>query len=1090
MTSKRHLFAAVLVLLASALAAQESPGYYRYPAVAGDVVVFAAEEDLWRVSRSGGLATRLTTHLGEELYPALSPDGKTLAFSAAYEGPREVYTMPAEGGLPVRRTFEGGDAKVVGWTPGGKILYSTTTFSGLPDRQLMRLDPASGRRSLIPLAQASDGCFTADGKILFFTRFAFQGSHTKRYQGGTAQNLWRFAEGDAEAAPLTADHPGTSRTPMWWQGRVYFASDRDGTVNLWSMDERGGDLKQHTAHRGWDVTSPAMSEGRIVYQLGADLRIFDAAAGQDAPLAVRLASDFDQMRETWVDKPMDFLTTFAVSPKGDRVALTARGQVFVAPVGPGRIVEVTRKPGVRYREARFLGDGKDLVALSDESGEIEIWRLPANGVGAGKQLTSGGKVLRWEGVPSPDGRLIAHDNKDRELWLLDVESGQDTKIAVSTTDGFHDLTWSPDGKWLAYATAGANTFTRIYLYSVATGRSVPLTSDRFNSVSPAWSPDGRWIWFLSDRNLVSLVGAPWGSRQPDPFLTSKDKIFGVALKKGLRSPFAPPDELHQEGEKKDQDKDQKDGKDKDTAVTVEIELEGLAERQVEAPVPPGNYRGLTVTGERLYWLSRELGANGKTALSTVALDGKEHEVKKVMEDVADYRLTADGKKLLVRRKDDFYVFGAAASAPSGDELGKSKIDLSRWTFSFDPKEQWQQMFREAWRLHRDYFYDRSMHGVDWPAMREKYLPLARRVTSRGELDDVLGQMVSELSALHTFVGRGQYRQAEGKVEVASLGAVLERDEAQGGWRIERIYRSDPDLPAGAAPLARPEVAAAEGDVIEAVNGVATLSVADPGMLLRRQAGRQVLLRIKDGKTRSSRDAVAVPVSADEAFNLRYTDWELERRARVEEAGQGRIGYVHLRAMGRDDYTSWARDFYPVFNRPGLIIDVRHNEGGNIESWILAKLLRKAWFWWQPRVGEPYSNMQYAYRGHLAVLVDEWTASDGEAFAEGIKRLGLGKVLGTRTWGGEIWLTSSNILVDHGIASAAEFGVYGPDAIWLIEGHGVEPDVVVDNLPHATFKGSDAQLDAAVRYLEDKITKEPVEVPKAPPYPKMGEGGEP
>jgi tricorn protease len=1120
----RGLLLLLLTLLAAApaLRAEETLGYYRFPAIHGDVVVFAAEGDLWRVDRRGGVATRLTTHPAEESDPAISPDGRTIAFSARYEGPTEVYTMPIDGGLPVRRTFEGEAARVVGWTPGGEILYSTFHDSTLPTAQLARLDPATGKRTLVPLAQASEGSYTPDGKTLFFTRFPFQGSHTKRYQGGTAQSVWRYTEGEAEAVPLTADFAGTSRSPLWWQGRVYFVSDRDGTMNLWSMDENGKDLRQHTSHRGFDVTSPDLSEGRIVYQLGADLRIFDIAAGQDAPLAVRLVSDFDQLRETWIKKPLDFLTAVQLSPTGDRLVLTARGQVFVVPARQGRIVEVTRKPGVRYREARFLPDGKSVFALSDESGEVELWKFPANGVGGSEQLTTDGKVLRWDGEASPDGRWIVHHDKDQQVWLLDLKSRQQKRIAVSADGDFQDFTWSPDSRWLAWSVAGPNSFNRIFLYRVETGATVPVTSDRFNSASPAWSRDGKWLYFLSDRSLRTLVRSPWGARQPDPYLTATTGIFALALKKDARSPFQPPDELHppkpkdeagegeaagREGKEGKDGKDAKDDKDRDKEKDkdkkapppkVEIDLDGLASRLFQVPVPAGNYDSLKAGEERLYWLATDPGLDeDASSLQSVPFDSPDRpdkpEAKTVLSDVQTYDLSADGKKLLVHKGDDFYVLDAGEEVP-GDEaaaakaLEKAKVDLSGWAFPLDPREQWRQMFREAWRLERDYFYDPKMHGVDWPAMYEKYRPLSLRVTSREELDDLLGQMVSELSALHTFVYGGEHRKGPEEVEVASLGASLVRDAAAGGWRVEHIYRSDPDLPVAAGPLRVPGVEVEEGDVIESINGVSTLSVADPGQLLRDQADHQVLLRLrpkgsaKDRKAPAGREVVVTPIAARKAADLRYGDWETSRRLAVEAASKGDIGYVHLRAMGGEDYTSWARDFYPSFNRPGLIIDVRNNEGGAIESWILAKLLRKAWFWWQPRTGAPYSNMPYAFRGHLVVLVNERTSSDGEAFAEGVRRLGLGKVIGTRTWGGEIWLTSSNILVDKGVATAAEFGVYGPEGAWLIEGHGVDPDIVVDDPPHATFAGADAQLDAAVRYLQEKIKAEPVPVPKAPAYP--------
>jgi tricorn protease len=375
-----------------------------------------------------------------------------------------------------------------------------------------------------------------------------------------------------------------------------------------------------------------------------------------------------------------------------------------------------------------------------------------------------------------------------------------------------------------------------------------------------------------------------------------------------------------------------------------------------------------------------------------------------------------------------------------------------------------------------------MHGLDWPSMLKKYQPLVDRVTNRAELSDLVEQMVGELSALHTFVGGGDNRKGPDEIAPAALGATLARDEAAGGYRIDHIYRADPDFPDRLSPLARPGVGIKDGDVIEAVNGVPTLSVADPAVLMRNNAGKQALLRVKSKESGKSGEVIVVPISAEQETNLRYEEWEYTRRLAVEEAAKGEIGYVHLRAMGGGNYSEWARHFYPVFNRKGLIIDVRHNRGGNIDSWILEKLLRKAWFYWQPRVGNPAWNMQYAFRGHVVVLCNERTASDGEAFAEGFRRLGLGKLIGTRTWGGEIWLSVDSWLVDNGVASAAETGVYGPEGKWLIEGHGVDPDIVVDNPPHATFSGEDSQLQAAVKYLQEQIRLHPVQVPHAPPYP--------
>jgi tricorn protease len=519
---------------------------------------------------------------------------------------------------------------------------------------------------------------------------------------------------------------------------------------------------------------------------------------------------------------------------------------------------------------------------------------------------------------------------------------------------------------------------------------------------------------------------------------------------------------------------------------VSIELDHIAERLYRVPLPAGRLDSLGTDGRRLYWLASEPGTDPKPRLMALAISHDKPQPKTVMEDVREYRVSADGKKLLVRKEhdkeSDLFVFDAGDKAP--DKLEDARVDLGRWTFSFDPREEWRQMFVEAWRLERDYFYDRGMHGLDWPKIRDKYLPLVDRVRSREELNDLLAQMVSELSALHIFVRGGDLRRGQEYIEVASLGAELTKDAAWDGYRVARIYTADPDAPQSLSPLRKNGAGIEVGDVIQAINGVPVLSVPDPAALLRNEAGKQVLLHVRP-KNALSHDVIVVPISASQAGSLRYDDWEYDRRRRVEDKGKGAIGYVHLRAMGTDDYAQWARDYYPVFKRQGLVIDVRHNNGGNIDSWILSKLLRKPWFFWQDRVSDPQWNMQYAFRGHVAVLVDAWTASDGEAFAEGIKRLQIGKVIGTRTWGGEIWLSASNVLLDNGIATAAESGVYGPEGHWLIEGHGVEPDVVVDNPPHATFEGKDEQLDAAIRYLEDKIRAEPVKDVPPPPFPQKG-----
>ncbi len=1069
------------MMLLPGTGASSTLGYYRFPAIHKDTIVFTAEGDLWTVGTGGGTAQRLTTHHGVESHAAISPDGTMLAFSAQYEGPTEVYTMPFGGGLPERRTHWGERCLVVGWTPDGEVIYNTQHYSTLPSTQLATVDIEQDEHSAIPLSQAADGAFDPSGTTLFFTRFASQGSHTKRYKGGTAQNIWRFAEDEPEAVPLTGDYPGTSRTPMWWQGRVYFASDRDGTMNIWSINEEGGDLRQHTFHKGWDVRSPSLHAGRIVYQVGADLHLFDIAVDDDRSIPITLASDFDQTRDKWVKKPVDYLTSSHISPDGDRLVLTARGRVFVAPAEQGRLAEVTRDEGVRYRNARFMPDGETILVLSDKTGELEFWEIPARGLGEPRQLTDDGHVFRFAGVPSPDDKWIAYTDKDQKLWLYNKRTERSILIAASDQTIPYDLRWSPDSQWLAYVDEAENYYPQIMLYNSKDRNTTQLTSDRVDSYSPAWSPDGEWLYFLSDRYFVSVTPSPWGPRQPEPYFDRTTKIYHVALTEGLRSPFRPDDELFAGEPGDNEDADDEDGEADSDAPTVTIDFDGIQSRIMEVPIPAGTYRNLNMNETHLFWRETTAGTERKRNLASLKIQNEDIESKTVLADIKTYELSLDGEKLMVHKGDSLYVFGASGGRP--DDLADSRVDLSKWTFSIDPREEWRQMMVEAWRLQRDYFYDPGLHGVDWQSVLDKHLPLVARLSDRSEFSDLLSQMVGELSALHIYIWGGDRRKGEDDITTASLGAVLERDERAGGYRISHIYRTDPNYPDELCPLARPGVDINEGDIIEAINGVPTLSVAHPAVLLKHQAGQQVLISVKSMPSRQTREVIIRPITPRQARDLRYDEWEYTRRLRVEDLGKGEIGYVHLRAMGGRNYTEWVRNFYPVFNRKGLIVDVRHNGGGNIDSWILEKLMRMAWFYWKPRVGQPYWNMQYAFRGHMVVLCDEWTASDGEAFTEGFRRLGLGKIIGTRTWGGEIWLSSSNfVLVDKGFATSAQSGVYSPEGEWIIEGHGVEPDIVVDNLPHSTFTGKDAQLEAAISYLEDQIRLYPVEVPPAPAYP--------
>jgi tricorn protease len=1059
---------ALPALLSAQAPTQGSLGFYRFPTIRGQTVVFAAEGDLWNVSVNGGLAHRLTSHAAEETDPVISPDGKTLAFTARYEGPAALYTMPITGGAPTRWTFDGDAAIATSWTPDGKLVYRSLQYTSIPKSGLVQLNLKDGTRTLVPLAGASEATFNASGNTVFFARPGFHGNVTKRYTGGTARNIWKFATGTPEAVNLTDDYKGESHSPMWHNGRIYFVSDRDGTMNIWSMAEDGKDKRQVSKHVGWDVRDPSLADGKIVYQLGADLWTLDIATSQTKMIPITLASDLDQLRENWVTDPFNYLSASHLSHEGDRIVLTSRGRVFVSPVKSGRFVRASRKDSVRFRDAVFTPDGKSLLALSDETGELELVRVPANGVGNDEALTKGGNILRFRPRPSPDGKWISWSDNNNDLWVMNAASREMRKVSENR-EGVGNAVWSPDSRWIAFQMSAMNSFQQIKIFNVETGRNIALTTDRSNSWSPAWDPKGEFIYYLSDRNLRTLVGAPWGNRRPEPYFDKEVEIYQVALKTGVRSPFMPDDETKRVSAPA--------GRPDTTVRPVNIEVEGLQTRIRRVPVASGNFDGLMANGEALFYTSRGSGADAKTDLAAVRLTNEKPEQIVVVDDIRGAEMSGNGRKILVRKANALHVIDARAAKVA--TIADSRVDLSSWTFAIDVRDDFRQIFVDAWRMERDYFYDPQMHGVDYQATLKKYGALVPRITTRAELSDLIGWAVGELSALHTSVGGGDLRRGEDNVAVASLGAKMFRDPGKGGYRIDYIYRTDPDYPAERSPLADPDHNVKPGDVITAVNGVKTLSVPDIGELLRNQVGKQVLVTLGDGA--SARDIVVEPIGNEQ--NLRYTDWEYTRRLETEKKGENKIGYLHLRAMGGNDINQFIREFTPVFDKQGLILDMRQNRGGNIDSWVLNTLSRKAWMYWKGRVGEPYWNMQGAFRGHMVMLVDHETASDGEAVADGFRRLGLGVVIGTRTWGGEIWLSGVNTLSDGGVARAPMNGVYGPEGKWLIEQEGLIPDIIVDNLPHATFNGKDAQLEAAIAYLQKKIAEDPRAVPAPPPYPK-------
>ncbi len=1076
---------ALLLLSGSAIAME---GYYRSPALHGETVAFTAEGDIWIHDLSDGNTERLTTHPSLEIQASISPDGTQIAYRADYEGVNEVYLIPATGGVPRRLTYENAGVTVQGWTSEGAVLYSTTSRAGAPwNLTLKTVDPQTLETSSLPLADAMDGTLDEGSKYLYFTQFGLQwgSDNVNAYHGGMQGKLWRYRLGSGkEALALAPDHPGSVRRPMLHNDQLYFISDASGRNNLWSSGPGGENPEQVTRHEELSVRGISIDGGKAVYQLGADLYLLDLASKQSEKLEIELTSDHPGLRETWVNTPLKYLTSARLSGDGQKLAVTARGRIALAGTNQERLVSVGTPAGSRMRFAALSKDGKYVYAVSDAAQEQELWRYSAIGATSAEQLTTGGTTLRGRFFESPDGKWIAHDDGAGGLWLLNTETKDNKRIIDNghASSDFRFTEWSPDSSLLAVAYQNeGDARNRILVYSVSDKKSAYLTTDKYMSFAPTFSRDGKWLYYLSNRNFRSASGSVWKDRDFGPSFDKQTEVYAHALNEDAKFAFQPPTELSvkQDKEDKKDKKDKDDGDEESGTEPVVVEWSGLMDRIRQVPVPAGNYNDLVVGDSHLYLLT---GSNDGSEVKSVKLE-PDAKPATFTDGVNSIELSDDGKQLLVvkGRRDEATMFIVPAADEFPSDVSKNTVQTAGWSFSVEPRVEWSQLFHDAWLMHREQFFDRNMRGVDWAAMKDKYRPMLDRVTDRRELNDVLGQMMGELNALHSGVRGGAVPSDPDAPAPASLGAEFK--QVTSGIEIVRIYDYDAEMPSEAAPLARADVDAREGDLIVAVNGIKTASLQALYRVLRNQVGKQVLLDLRRG--RESIKTVVVPVEHNKDGGFRYRNWVQGNQEKVETADED-LGYLHLANMGGADAASFAREFYASNDKQGMIIDVRRNGGGNVDSWIIDRLMRRAWMFWQHDSNEPSVNMQNTFRGHVAVLADAGTYSDGETFVAAIKALEIAPVIGKRTAGAGVWLTGRNSLSDFGIARVAELPAYAMDGRWIVEGRGISPTIEVDNLPHATFKGSDAQLDAAIEYLRQKIEDEPIPELMPKPFPSDGQ----
>ncbi len=1090
----------VLGILASGCVVQAQDRLMRYADVHQDRIVFTYEGDLWLVSSEGGVARRITRDPGDEVFAKFSPDGTTLAFTGEYDGGRSVYVMDATGGVPERLTFHPSADEVLDWFPDGKhVLFRSRRLYPFRAEQIYKVSIDGGLAERLPVDRAGLTALSPDGKSIAYNRITRERATWKRHQGGTAQDLWMGSLERQDYRKVT-DWVGTDNFPMWAGDAIYFTSDREhGTLNIYKYDIGSEKVTALTSYEDYDVKFPSIGQNSIVYQYGEGLHLLDIKTGQTRAVAVELVSDRVPVRPEFVEVAPT-TGSFGLSPSGKRLLLEARGEILNLPAEDGEPINLTRSPGTREKNAAWSPDGRWVAFLSDKTGEEEIYLVDQRGKNDWKQLTTGGLGFRMQPVWSPDSTHLVFADKFMRLNLVDAESGEIKVIAQGPLDdgwerwGIQDYVWSPDSQWIAFTMMERSQNESIFLYSLTDGKTHRVTDDVTTDFSPSFDPGGKYLYFLSNRTYTPIMGFI----EQDYVFLDMCRPYVVLLQADLPAPFAPKDSEEEVKEAKDTeesdgdekaeqeaDEEKKDDAEKDESFR--IDTDGIARRIVAAEgVEAGNYFRLEATEKGFCYLKRaehqfekyqNVSDQTTDSLDLYSYDLEKRKAEQVLSGIANYHLSADGKKLVYRAGTQYGVVDAGSKASVGD----GKVNLADARIQVDRQQEFLQIFNEAWRVERDWFYDPNMQGVDWAAMREKYIKLVPHCGTRSDLNYLIGEMISELNIGHTYVYGGDIEQGGKPAPTGLLGADFAAEAGADFYRIAHVIPGTPWNPEERSPLAEPGCPIKEGDYLIAIDGQPVRTNDNPFRYLQNKAEKMVTLTYNAQPSAEGAKTCRVKTLRSEGA-IRYREWVDRNRAYVDQASGGKIGYLHIPDMGENGLKEFAPFYFPHYYKNGFIIDERYNGGGFTSDMIIQRLERKVWAYTQPREGMALPEPERGFNGHLVVLINEDTGSSGEWFAEGIKRKGICPLIGVRTWGGAVGIELHQPLVDGGSTTPPQFGPYAPDGTWIIEGHGVDPDIEVQNMPGDVVRGKDAQLDAAIERLMEKIRQDPREMPPHPPYP--------